>query len=400
MQSLRVCHVIGSLDAGGAQAMLVKVLSRLGDRSVDSQVVSLMKRGPMGQPLRRLDVPVSFLGVRTLGDVPRAVLRLSRLLADLQPDVVQTWLYYSDLVGGLAAKLAPSRPPVVWNIRTNALVAGIHRPSLLTTARMCAWLSSSLPARIVVNSVSGLQWHARFGYDRSRLQLIRNGFDTERFRPSELARRAIRRQLGLPDSVRLVGMISSVRPQKDHATFLDAAALLAHQLPDVRFLLCGDGAVWQNESLRLMIEQRRLTDRIHLLGLRGDMPVVQASLDVAVLASVVEGFPNAIGEAMACGVPCVVTDVGDSADLVGDVGFVVPRGDAVGLAQRCRELLTLPPDQSRERGLRSRLRIRRLFDLERVVEDYVALWHEVARRRFAVSPGQGRRDGTPPRRAA
>jgi len=377
--------------------MLVKLLSRLGDQSVDSHVVSLLMRGPMSQSLRRLGVPVRFLDVRGHRDVPRGVLHLSRVLKDLRPDVVQTWLYYSDLVGGFAAKLACRRLPVIWNIRTNSLVPGVHKLSLIGTARTCAWLSARLPARIVVNSLSGLRWHVQFGYAPDRLLLIRNGFDTERFRPSELARRAIRRQLGLPDSTRLVGMISSVRPQKDHATFLDAAAVLARRFRNVHFLLCGDGAVWHNEPLRRMIEQRQLSGRIHLLGIRGDMPVVQASLDVAVLASVVEGFPNAIGEAMACGVPCVVTDVGDSADLVGDTGFVVPKGDADGLARRCQELLTLPSDQYRDRGLRSRQRIRQLFDLDRVVEDYVRLWHEVADRPLApMSEGATK----PPRRAA
>jgi len=272
--------------------------------------------------------------------------------------------------------LAGRRFPVLWNIRTNRLVPGVHKRTLIWTARLCAKLSKRVPYKIIVNSHSGLEWHKGFGYASEKLVRIPNGFDTERFRPSLQARKLLRRELRVPETERLVGMVGRVQPQKDHRTFLDAAALLVRWFHDVTFILCGSGTSWDNEPLRRMIEERGLSQRVRLLGVRTDMPIVQAALDVAVLASHVEAFPNVVGEAMLCGVPCVVTDVGDSRELLADHRLLVPPREPELLAQRCREILQMPKAEYLELGMQCRRFIQNRFSLETIVARYVELWSE------------------------
>lgn len=376
---IRLLHLITDLDVGGAEMMLYKLLCGLDRAAFAAEVLSLTDIGPLGTRIRELGVPVHALGLRRGLPDPRALARLVRRLSHDLPDVVQTWMYHADLLGGLAAKLAGGIP-VVWNMRQSNLSPSVNRRRTLLVVRACARLSRWLPARVVCGSQAARQAHARLGYDATKMCIIPNGFDLTAFVPDAGARRSVRHELGLADDAVLIGLVARFDPQKDHRTFVEAAALLRRQQPAVHFVLCGDGVTWQNEALAGWIAAAGLRERCHLLGRRDDVPGLTAALDVATSSSIGEGFPNAVGEAMACGVPCVVTAVGDSAAVVGPTGVVVPPRDPPALAAGWRALLALGPAGRRCLGQAARRRIAERFSLPAVVAQYERLYRELTPR--------------------
>lgn len=378
MKPLRICHVISGLETGGAESMLYKLLSGLDRERFEAEVVSLTSIGPTGPKIQKLGVPVRALGLARGIANPLGVLRLARWLRGSRPDLVQTWMYHADLLGGLAARLVGV--PVVWNIRHSDLSAKGNKRTTILARQAGARLSRMLPQRIICCSEVAQEIHIQMGYAADRMVVIPNGFDLEAFRPDPAARRSVRRELDLPDQAHLIGLVARFNPQKDHATFVEAARRLAAQKPGVHFLLCGDGVTWMNHALTELIRQAGLADYFHLLGPRDDIPRLSAALDLAASSSAYgEGFPNVVGEAMACGVSCVVTHVGDSALIVGNTGRVVAPGDPGGLAKAWAELLSLPAAERQALGAAARERVQALFALPVIVQRYQDLHEEIIR---------------------
>ena len=209
--------------------------------------------------------------------------------------------------------------------------------------------------------------------------VIPNGFDLAAFRPDPPARWSVRHELSIPAETPLIGLVGRFHPQKDHQTFVQAAAWLHTRLPETHFLLCGDGITWENPTLAAWIETAGLRPCFHLLGRRDDIPRLTAALDLASSSSAYgEGFSNVIGEAMACGVPCVVTDVGDAALLVGSTGRVVPPRTPQALAQEWYALLALEREGKEQLGRAARQRIEAHFSLPAIVARYEALYAALA----------------------
>lgn len=370
---IKVLHVITGLNVGGAETMLYKLLSRMDRRSFQAEVVSLTDIGPVGRKIQALGVPVRALGMRR--GVPDAarLLRLAGWLRHHPPDVIQTWMYHADLVGGLAAKLAGGIP-VAWDVQHANLDPTRNKRSTIWTAHTCAWLSRWLPSAIVCSSEAAQAVHARLGYALGRMVVIPNGFDLDVFRPDPESRLAVRRQLEIPEDSLLIGLVARFHPQKDHYNFVQAAGLLHRAMPEVHFLLCGEGITWENPVLGEWIDDAGVESCCHLLGRREDMPRLTAALDVASSSSFGEGFPNVVGEAMACGVPCVVTDVGDCAAIVGDTGIVVPPRDPTSLASAWHKLLSMGREEGRRSGERARLRVKSKYDLGQITRRYERLY--------------------------
>lgn len=380
MTALRVLHVITGLGVGGAETMLANLVRTSPPDRATSIVVSLTDLGEIGGELRSEGHRVETLGMRRGVPDPRGTVRLARLIRELRPDVVQTWMHHADLLGGLAARLAGS-PPVIWGIRqSNFDIAQGSRRSQVWTARVAGALSRTLPAKILSCSTVAAEAHEAMGYDASRVVVIPNGFDTDRYRPDASAPQAMRNELGLDPHTPIVGLAARSDPQKDHRRFVLAARAIADATP-AHFVLCGDGITHDNAELRGWIADASMTDRFHLLGVRRDMPRVHAAFDVAVSASAYrEGFPNAIGEAMASGVVCVVTDVGDSAELVGDAGRVVAPAAPEALAGAVIDILRLPAPERVTLGLAARQRIVERYSLPAIVDRYLSLYESVVAR--------------------
>lgn len=372
---IRITHIITGLATGGSEMMLYRLLSALDRQRFLPEVISLTEEGPLAQKLRALGVPVKALGMRPGFPDPRALARLAGWLRAARPALVQTWMYHADLVGGLAARWAG--PPVVWGLHNNVLQPRSTKRTTLWTVKACARLSPWLPVKIISCSQAAAEAHARLGYRREKMVIIPNGFDLQAFKPDAAARAGVRAELGLPEDAPLIGLAARYDPIKDHRSFVEAAARLAQCFPDVHFLLCGEGVTWQNPELAGWIRQQGLQDSFHLLGRREDMPRLTAALDIAANSSIGEAFSNAIGEAMACGVPCAVTDVGDSALIVGETGRVVPPGDPQALAAAWQELLELSPPARAQLGLAARQRVEQHFSLAAIAARYADVYASV-----------------------
>jgi glycosyltransferase involved in cell wall biosynthesis len=371
---LRLVHLITSLKVGGAQAHLLKTVSRFRSERIASTVISLVPGGRVARELKTAGVPVLSLGMRPGRPGPLALLRLIFLLRSLRPHVVQTYLYHADLLGFLAARAA-GVPAVFWNVRQSSMDFSRYRRTTGLTVRLCARLSPRVD-RILVNSRAGLRAHAHLGYAADRMVVVPNGFELSRFRPHPPSYGEVRQELGLDPRARLVGMLARFDPQKDHETFLHAAGLLGAQHPDAHFLLAGKGVTPDNPAFAGLLAAGRVDGaRLRLLGERPDPPRLLAALDVYVSSSAFgEGFTNAIGEAMACGVPCVVTEVGDSAHIVGDTGLVVPPRRPRELARALDLALSWPEASRASRGAAARDRIRKNFDINRIAAQLESLY--------------------------
>lgn len=360
--------------------MLYKLVRSMPREHMVNEVISLTNEGSLGKWIRDAGVEVRALRMpRGLPD-PRSVIRLARELRRRQANVVQTWMYHADLVGGLAASLA-GRLPTVWGIRQSNLDPVRSKRLTRFTAMVCARLSRHLPDRIVCCSDEAARVHREMGYDARKMVVIPNGFDLDAYRPDTRARATVRAELGIAPDRPVVGMLARFDPQKDHGTFIEAAAILLGRHPSAAFILAGEGVTRENAELVGWLKREGVNERFYLLGVRDDVAKILNGCDVVSLSSAFgEGFPNVIGEAMACGVPCVVTDVGDSGRLVGDTGRVVAPGDPRSLAGAWAELLEREATERQALGEAARRRIAQHFAIDAIVGQYCALYREMADR--------------------
>lgn len=370
---IRIVHVITGLEIGGAESMLARLVSRMDGSRFVNRVVSLTDGGRIGDSIEAAGVPVQTLGMRRGWPSLAALPRLVRLLRQARPTLVQSWLYHADLLGLLAAALA-GRPPVVWNLRCSDMDLRYYSGQTRWVLRALTWLSPH-PVAILVNSTASMRLHQSLGYRPRRWEVIPNGFDLDRFRPDPTAWERTRRELTLPAEVMLVGLIARLDPMKDHPSFLNAATHVAARRPGVHFVLIGKGV----EGLAGAIAAKGLSDRVHILGERRDVEWLLPGLDMVCLSSAFgEGFPNVLGEAMAAGVPCVTTDVGDAKTIVGETGLVVPPRDPAALAAAIVDLVDRGPSARTTLGQAARARIAREYALPRIVERYESIYASLA----------------------
>lgn len=371
---IRVAHVITGLGVGGAEMMLVKLIAGLDRGRFASRVITLTDDLALADRVRESGAEVSSIGLRTsLAAAPGGVRRLTRALREWRPDIVQTWLYHGDLLGGIAGRLIGV--PVIWNVQSSTIDTARFSRRTTAVGRICAAASRVVPRAIVSCSYAGMEAHVAMGYARRRFQVIPNGADLSVFRPDPESRASFREELGVGPDVRLIGIVARLHPQKDHGNFFAAAGRLAKTHPDVRFVPVGLGLDPGNEETMAMVRGAGVERQTILLGLRSDIPRILSGLDIHTLSSSFgEGFPNVLGEALAAGVPCVVTDVGDSCRIVGETGRCVPARDAEALANGWRELLDLPPAEFEALRVRARERAERHFSIEASVAQYEQLY--------------------------
>lgn len=356
--------------------MLLKLLERL-DTRFSPHVISLTNTGEVGQRMKARGIPVEAMGMRPGSVSPTAFFRLVRRLKMLNPDVLHTWMYHADLLGGLAARLA-GVPAVGWSIRQSNLSSDVNKRMTLAVVRACSLLSRWVPDKILCCSEVARQVHVNFGYAAGKMVVIPNGFDLALFQPDKTARVQVRAELGVSQNTPLVGLVGRFDPQKNHAGFFEAAGLLNKKMPGVHYLLAGKGIDENNDVIMRVVSNAGVRDVTHLLGLRSDIPRLMAALDVLVSSSSGEAFPNVLGEAMACGVPCAVTDVGDSAYIVGDTGQVVKAGDMASLAEAVEVLLTMSYAERASLSKRARELVAEHFEIGNVVKRYELFYDELA----------------------
>ena len=371
---MRVLHVITGLGQGGAEGCLTRLV--LADREDSHTVVSLMDDGLHGPVLRDHGVTVRALGMARGRMSWRAFRQLRQIIRTARPDVVQTWMCHADLAGGVAARLARV-PRIVWGIR-NSLMDRRKAPfSTTLVAKISAWLSPFVPDAIVSCSDAASREHAKIGYCAAKMVLIPNGIDLEIFRPIPAKRESLRREWGVKEGEFLLGMVARYDPQKDHANLLQALGQFSRETSiDWKCALVGRGLDAGNAEVVRWIEQLGLAARVILCGPRDDVPAVMNALDCHVLSSSYgEGFPNVLAEAMACGTPCVTTNVGDGEMIVGETGWSVPPNNPQALARALAEsAAAFAGGAWRDRQAAARHRIEKYFSLPQMVAAYRAVW--------------------------
>jgi glycosyltransferase involved in cell wall biosynthesis len=373
---IRVTHIIAGLELGGAETMLCKLLAASDREHFRPSVISLSDLGPLAPRIAALEVPVSAINMARGRLQARPLGRLARRLSAQRPHIVHTWMYHADLLGGAFARVL-GNAKVVWGVR-GSLDAKLSKRSSRITARACVFTERWLPDRVVSCSHSLAQMHIALGYHPARMSVIPNGFDLARFKPSEAQRTRGRWRLGASEQQLLVGIVGRYDSQKDHATFVRAAGELARVRRDVRFVMCGPGVDAENRELVALLAREGIAERCHLTGPVDDPEAIFNALDVLVSSSAYgEGFPNVLGEAMACGVPCVTTDVGDAAMIVADTGRVVGVRDWRALAREVLALLDIGAGAREALGLRARARIERHFSLHAVARQFEELYVEL-----------------------
>jgi glycosyltransferase involved in cell wall biosynthesis len=373
-----ILHIMPDLNPGGAELMMKRLIeSHLGDPRFEHRVISLRELRAVGPPLLAQGVQVEALGLTSMARLPGTLWRLARLVRAVRPDIVQTWMYHADLLGGLAARTV-GRRRILWGVRIADIDAQMGVPRLTSWIRSaCARLSSRVPSRIVYVAESARRIHESLGYDPAKSIVIPNGYHMPAPAPADRGGAAIRKELGVGASDLLIGSAGRFSVQKDFRSFVRACARVADEIPEARFVIAGREIDESNSELAGWIAESGHADRFHLLGERTDLDSCLAGLDVFCLHSLQEGLPNVVAEAMAVGIPCVVTDVGDAALLVDDTAIVVSPGDPGALAAALLAMLRKPEDERRELGARARARIAAHFSMEAIRGRWEQLYDEL-----------------------
>jgi glycosyltransferase involved in cell wall biosynthesis len=373
---MRVLFISSGLGIGGAEVTLHRLLGAT-RCDITPAVVSLTDLGPIGERIQGLGVPVTALGLNHVGRAWRAPGALGDLVLRLRPDLIQGWMYHGNLAACWARRRWAPSVPLAWGIRQS--LAGRRQEKVLTrwVIRVGAWRSSRADA-LVYNAWRSAEEHEAVGYDGRRRVVIPNGIDTAGFRPDPDARRLVRLELGIDPATLVLAQVARHHPMKGHDLLLEALSMLHRQGIEVHSLLIGRGLDRDNRALVDRCEALGLADRVHLLGERQDLARLWQAVDIGVSPSLWgEGFPTAMGEAMACAVPCVVTDVGDSARLLDRPELVVPPGDPWALADSLAALALAGREQRLLLGERLRCRVEGCFGVPAMAQGFVSLYRNL-----------------------
>lgn len=372
----KVLHIITGLNDGGAEAVLARLC--IHSKRCQHIVISLQDAGKYGAELTASGIAVHCLDMSPRIPSLYKFFKLFRLVKIIAPDVVQTWMYHADLLGGLAAKLAGIQR-IFWGIRHSTLEKGKSKRSTIFIAHVCAFLSRWVPEKIICCAHKALEVHAEIGYEPSKLLVISNGYDLTRFKLDSVAGAAIREELNLSPDEFVLGKVGRFDPLKDHSNLLQAVALVARQQVRLKCLLVGKGLSPDNDVLVARIAELGLQDKVVLAGQRTDIPAVMNALDLHVLSSCSEGFPNVIAEAMASGTPCISTNVGDALEIIGDQEACCPASDPQALSNliyKMHDEWTQHSEPWETRKILGVQRIKAKFSIEGMVTNYEDCWRQ------------------------
>lgn len=320
---MKIFFLTRSLDLGGAERQLVILAKELQKRGHSITVLVFYPNGVLEKELHEAGVSVGFLNKRGRWDVIGFIFRLAKMVSKERPQILHSYLVVPNIIAVILKMVFPMTR-IVWGVRASNMDLSKY-DWLSRLSYYVQSLLSRFADLIIVNSYSGLEHASKNGVSKKKMIVIPNGIDTNIFKPDYELRKKLRKEWGVNDNDRLIGLVGRLDPMKDHPTFLKAAALMLHEKNmNVKFVCVGDGPKDYREKLYRLSFELGIKDNIIWAGSREDMPAVYNSLDLLCLSSYGEGFPNVIGEAMACGVPCVATDVGDSAIIVSSLCEVVP----------------------------------------------------------------------------
>lgn len=371
MNKYSVLHPITGLNIGGAEFMLSRFAGSLQATAFKPSVLSLMAPGVVAKHLGDQGVPVGTLGLGESELALKAIVGLRRAVASSDADILHGWMYHGNLAASLGA-IMHRRQPVLWSIHHSIDDVSVEKKRTQWVIRLLARCSKSVAAISYCSRVSANQ-HEALGFDPLKRAVIPNGVDCSVFRPDDAARPGLRKRFGIPDGRLIIGNVARAHPMKNHGGFVRVLANLRDEGFDVHGLIIGAGHE-SAEAQRIACETD-MHDRLTMPGPMSDIDKLLPGIDIFMLSSAWgEAFPLSVAEAMACGVPCIVTDVGDCRWLVGDDALVSAPQDVDALSAVLRRMLQLEPNERQQLGLAGRRRVLEKFSLEKYTESHLALY--------------------------
>ena len=371
---MKVVHIITSLGDGGAEHTLFKICKF--DKSNQHIVISIKGPEKYFSLLKNLGIKVYCLNANFFSI--HKFFFLIKLLRSLNPNIVQTWLVHADFFGGTAAYLAGIKN-IIWNIRYSNFKIGKAKLTTILIIKLLSKLSHLIPRFIIVNSKRAKKMYEIEGYDKKKLRFISNGFDLSILKPNKLQKINFKKKHKVKKQIPLIGNVARYDPKKDHLNLINALSIIRSKNIDFFCILVGANINQKNIELISQIKRLKLSNYVKLIVQHDDFRQVMNGLDVYVQSSSYgEGFPNVVAEAMACGTPCIVTDVGDSRFVVGKNGWVVPPDNSIKLAKAIEKVLTeIDTNYWSKRCNKARSRIKENFNINKMIKCYSNLWINV-----------------------
>lgn len=362
---------------GGSELTVFRLVQEERRRGLDSRVLSLKSGGSLGRRFEDAKIPTRALNIQDgLGALARWVWPGRNIFPPF--DIVDGWLYSGNLMAGILSRGWPGSS-LVWNLMQANISPAVNGAKTRFLMASGARFSGRWPDRIVCNSEAAKMAHEGIGYDSSKMTVIPNGVGTDCFQPNPEIRAQFRREWHIPSDSIVLGHLARWDPQKDHRSLVEAFALLVGRGVNAQLFMAGPGVTNKNPLLMKWIQETGLSERFHLLGPIDDAPHFLAGLDIFCLSSVGESSSYALAEAMACGVPAVVTDVGDSRALLGESGVVVAPSDPEAFCQGLHRLASMGVDGRSRLGQMGRDRIVRDYSFQKMVDAYQALYRDIIR---------------------
>lgn len=365
-----ILHVINTLDLGGTETVLYRLLCHMPRDNYAFAVIALRGEGYYSSKIEALGIPVYHLTLKKTNLI-RTYFRLISLIKKIQPDIVQTWLYHSDVLGGLAAKHCGVQK-IIWSIRCEGQQL---KRATAWVKRIGAWLSPYIPHCITTNSSVAIAQHIQAGYQAQKMQVLYNGFNPHCFAPNKPASRCIGEQ-SFAEEALVIGTLARFHPDKGYETLIRAIDTVCASHPLVYFVFCGRGCNQDNHELRTMIQSLIYPDRVLLMDGTDKPADYLNQLDIFILPSMTEAFPNSLAEAMLCERPCIATHVGDVKTILGNTGLLVPPGSYQKLANACISLIQKPEDERKRMGTLARRSIEERYSMTRYVENLTAIYEK------------------------
>ena len=356
--------------------MLYRLIKYRPDLASSTIVVSLSDDGKMGLALKKMGVTVISLRMNRWFSSFSAIFRLFRIIRSERPNVVHTWMYHANLLGGIASIIAGNKN-IIWSIRRADLSIGESVPTFLIM-KIGALLSKTIPQAIVCVAESGMKNHKKYGYDATKMIVIPNGYDVRGRKPKESERKKIRERFNIADDEIVIGTVGRFHASKDYGNFVTSSSIISSHYKKVRFFMIGRGVDRSNSILVGWINKMDCADKFYLFGEINDVPAHMSAMDIFCLSSKTEGFPNVVAEAMSMSLPCVVTDVGDVKRIVGEAAIIVEPGNSTALSIGLSEMLSQSAECRKDIGLKASNRIKKEYPLSATCEKYDRLYFSLS----------------------
>jgi glycosyltransferase involved in cell wall biosynthesis len=376
---MHILHIIVGLNRAGAELMLNRLVIQMRTMpNIIQSVISLTDLGVLGADMRRKGINIYSLDIDGALNVPRKIIKLIRFIKEIKPDVVQTWMYHADLIGGVAARLA-GVTTIFWGIRSVSIPQGAISFTYWLI-RLCSICSRFIPLEIICCANSARDAHLKMGYDEKKITVIPNGYDFTDFRRTLHARIELRRELGFREDETVIGVVGRFDPQKDYRNFIASAFYLKKTTKDLKFLMIGKGNDGKNKVLLNWLDDFNLRGDFKLVGEQSNMPLYFSVMDIFCLSSKCEAFPNVVAEAMAMSLPCVVTNVGDAGAILSNYDYVVPAGNPIALAERLNAICSLDSETRISIGNRNAKIVKERYSIGKIAELYYSKYAQACQK--------------------